>query len=136
MIRYRGVEISQKHRTIGYGGKVIQFQHHKSGRRFKLLSMLLLSPRPLTRAELFTKVYWDDPHGGPLTDVNCISVMLVHVARLVVELGLELVVEGPHTMRVYSVKLPPELPPASVPLVIMPSPTHTHIGALSAPIKF
>lgn len=136
MIKYNGVEISYKHQSISYKGKTIKFQSHKRVLRFKLLCTLLLSTQPLTRAELFNTIYHDDPNGGPLSDVNCISTMLIQLIPLIKSLGLELSIEGPYTMRVYYIKLLPEPLPPAIPLTIEPSHGRTHIGALSAPVEF
>lgn len=95
MIRYRGVEIDRKRRTISHNGRIIYFlTRERVG--FSLLCALLLSG-PQTLLNLVDLVYDDRDDGGPLDAKGCIDVTLHRLKKKIACLDIIIMSDRPRT---------------------------------------
>jgi hypothetical protein len=99
MIRYRGVEIDRKNRTISNRGVTIKFGKYS----FELLSALLLAI-PKTKYEITDIVYRNNVDGGPLSGAETIEVLMCQRRSDIKRLNLAMLRSGPVGFRHYSLE--------------------------------
>jgi hypothetical protein len=80
VIRYNGIELDRKNRTVTHLDETYVFQRHPRSVRFELFCHLVLGGG-LSMHMLFDLFYQDDPEGGPIEGPHYFLIVLNHMEK-------------------------------------------------------
>ena len=89
VIRFNGIEVDRKKRTVSHAGESYIFRNINGGVAFKSFCYFLLGDG-VSLAQAFFHVYGDDPDGGPIEGPCYFVIRLAQWQRLFLDrMGLE-----------------------------------------------
>jgi hypothetical protein len=96
MIRWNGLEIDRKRRTVRRGETIVQmYVNRRTCLKFNVLCALMLAG-PVSASRIFDLLYENDEDGGPLSGHHIITTCMCQLRPVYTALSLKLCKDGTH----------------------------------------